>query len=101
MWTIAVIIFIKYNRLISLNLQGIALDWIFKALNDIYCLMMKIPPSNMYIPKDTERLLLCIRRFCEPGTCAVLQFSQLIKELGDCDTIENAIRIYRGTFIRY
>ena len=43
-------------------------------------------------PSNRERLLRFIRRFCEPETCAALQFDQFVAEIGDRETAESTLK---------
>lgn len=53
---------------------------------------MKNSLPNVDDPTDPERLLRYIRRLCEPETCAAMQFSQFIQELGGQNTAEKALK---------
>lgn len=53
---------------------------------------MKNSLLNVNAPNNSDRLLRYIRRFCEPETCAAIQFSQFAQELGDLNAAEKALK---------
>jgi len=43
-------------------------------------------------PSKRERLLRFVRRFCQPETCAALQFESFVAEIGDRESAELALK---------
>lgn len=51
-------------------------------------------------PNERDRLLRFVRRFCEPETCAALQFETFVNEIGDRSAAERVLKeMWRGGFV--
>jgi hypothetical protein len=51
-------------------------------------------------PSRRERLLRFFRRFCQPETCAALQFERFVAEIGDRASAELALKeLWRSGYI--
>jgi HJR/Mrr/RecB family endonuclease len=51
-------------------------------------------------PSKRERLLRFVRRFCQPETCAALQFDRFVAEIGDRESAELALKeLWRSGYV--
>jgi hypothetical protein len=51
-------------------------------------------------PNKRERLLRFIRRFCEPETCAAIEFKDFVSEIGDRESAEGALKeLWRSGYV--
>ena len=56
--------------------------------------------SEVGSPSNRERMLLFVRYFCEPETCAALEFRSLVNEMGDRESAELALKeLWHSGFI--
>ena len=56
--------------------------------------------SEIDSPSKRERLLRFIRRFCQPETCAALQFDRFVTEIGDRESAEIALKgLWRSGYV--
>ena len=51
-------------------------------------------------PNERDRLLRFVRRFCEPETCAALQYETFVNEIGDRGAAERVLKeMWRGGLV--